>query len=221
MTVIIDTGGRIFPILLVDPPWRTRRWSEKGNGRAPPYPTLTLEEIRTLRLPADRNAAVFLWTTSAFLEHAILAMRGWGCAYKSIVTWVKPSIGLGKCFRHRAEFMLYGTRGRLPPLGKPLSDSVIEAPRRRHSEKPARAYEIIERMYPSLSKIELFARTQREGWACWGEEVGGFNPAAGPAAQAEGPALQRRPGRKEQCGLSTTQSLTESAPSPVGSQDLS
>jgi N6-adenosine-specific RNA methylase IME4 len=49
--------------------------------------------------------------------------------------------------------------------------SVVEAPRRRHSEKPDVFYELIERMYPHASKLELFHRgPPRPGWAAWGDE---------------------------------------------------
>jgi N6-adenosine-specific RNA methylase IME4 len=51
------------------------------------------------------------------------------------------------------------------------TSSVIHAPRREHSRKPDAAYEMIERMYPSLPKIELFARHERPGWAAWGNEI--------------------------------------------------
>jgi hypothetical protein len=44
----------------------------------------------------------------------------------------------------------------------------------RHSRKPDEAYEMIERMYPELPKIELFARQARAGWAAWGNEAGEF-----------------------------------------------
>jgi len=30
---------------------------------------------------------------------------------------------------------------------------------------------MIESLYPNLSKIELFARSRREGWKVWGNEV--------------------------------------------------
>jgi N6-adenosine-specific RNA methylase IME4 len=39
------------------------------------------------------------------------------------------------------------------------------------SRKPDEAYDLIERMYPELSKIELFARQTRAGWAVWGNEI--------------------------------------------------
>jgi N6-adenosine-specific RNA methylase IME4 len=48
---------------------------------------------------------------------------------------------------------------------------VIVAPRGRHSEKPDAVYEMIERDYPSLPKIELFARARRDGWRAWGNEL--------------------------------------------------
>jgi N6-adenosine-specific RNA methylase IME4 len=54
---------------------------------------------------------------------------------------------------------------------------VIEAPRGEHSEKPAAVYEMIERLYPTLPKIELFARgAARLGWRAWGDEA--ENPPA-------------------------------------------
>lgn len=33
------------------------------------------------------------------------------------------------------------------------------------------AYEIIERLYPSTNKLEMYARNYREGWDCWGDQV--------------------------------------------------
>ncbi|HET8893787.1 MAG TPA: MT-A70 family methyltransferase, partial [Gaiellaceae bacterium] len=59
-----------------------------------------------------------------------------------------------------------------PPPPKLRLDSVIEAPRGAHSEKPAVVYERLEHLYPSLSKLELFARgTPRRGWTAWGNQL--------------------------------------------------
>lgn len=41
----------------------------------------------------------------------------------------------------------------------------------KHSQKPEVAYQIIERLYPNLSKIELYARNARTGWDRWGNEA--------------------------------------------------
>ena len=50
--------------------------------------------------------------------------------------------------------------------------SVQTFPRRGldHSEKPAEYYELIERLYPTAKKVELFARKRRAGWSSWGNE---------------------------------------------------
>ncbi len=52
-------------------------------------------------------------------------------------------------------------------------DSVIDAMAGRHSEKPADFAELIERVFPTAPKIELFARTPRRGWDAWGNEAHG------------------------------------------------
>lgn len=47
----------------------------------------------------------------------------------------------------------------------------LYAPRGEHSAKPAEVYHRIERMYPHASKCELFARAERPGWTCVGDEL--------------------------------------------------
>ena len=48
---------------------------------------------------------------------------------------------------------------------------MIDAPAGEHSVKPAAFHEIIEAMYPSLPKLEMFARANRPGWDTWGAET--------------------------------------------------
>jgi N6-adenosine-specific RNA methylase IME4 len=57
------------------------------------------------------------------------------------------------------------------PLRANRPPSVIQGPRREHSRKPDEAYALIERMYPDLPKIELFARARRPGWDVWGNQA--------------------------------------------------
>jgi N6-adenosine-specific RNA methylase IME4 len=60
-------------------------------------------------------------------------------------------------------------------LSGEVCSSVIRAPRPGlHSAKPKIMYDIIERMYPGMRKIELFARgPARPGWTNWGLEAEG------------------------------------------------
>lgn len=57
------------------------------------------------------------------------------------------------------------------PLPENKLSSVTNSPGMKHSRKADVAYEIIEKMYPSHIRIELFARERREGWEAWGNEL--------------------------------------------------
>ncbi|HEX9415836.1 MAG TPA: MT-A70 family methyltransferase [Gaiellaceae bacterium] len=161
-----------FALIYADPPWQL---GHPDSPHAPEnhYPTLPLAEIRALKVPAAEDAVLFLWAVSSLLPETLEVMRAWGFQYKTNLVWVKPSIGPGAWLRNRHELLLVGIRGGFsPPEPEDRCDSVIQATRRRHSEKPIDAYERIERMYPSASKLELFARgAPRPGWAAWGNEV--------------------------------------------------
>jgi N6-adenosine-specific RNA methylase IME4 len=61
---------------------------------------------------------------------------------------------------------------------------VIRSRRGKHSVKPTQVYVEIERMYPDLPKIELFARNRREGWHSWGAELPAMPACEAPGALA-------------------------------------
>ena len=67
------------------------------------------------------------------------------------------------------ELCLLFKRGRIPkPRGARNIKQLVHSRRKQHSEKPFVIAENIEEMFPTQSKIELFARGQREGWDAWG-----------------------------------------------------
>jgi N6-adenosine-specific RNA methylase IME4 len=134
---------------------------------------MPLQAIKDLRPPATDNAVLFLWAVNCLLPEVLELISAWGFTYKTNLVWVKPSIGLGYWARNRHELLLFATRGQidLPEPGQ-APDSVIEAERGRHSQKPEQAYQLIETAYPHLSKLELFARgTPRPGWQTWGNQA--------------------------------------------------
>jgi N6-adenosine-specific RNA methylase IME4 len=160
-----------FDVLYVDPPWRSSsprsEWSPEQH-----YATLTLEEIKALEPPAADDAVLFLWAVNGLLPEALGVIEQWGFVYKTNLVWIKPSIGLGHWLRNRHELLLLAVRGSIALPDEPdRADSVVEAPRRRHSEKPDHVYELIELMFPGASRVELFARKTRPGWVAWGNEV--------------------------------------------------
>jgi len=161
-----------FELIYADPPWAM------GNPDSPHapeqhYPTMRLAEIKALPVPAADNAVLFLWAVSSLLPEALEVIHAWGFEYKSNFVWVKPSIGPGVWARNRHELLLIGRRGNWPPPEThERVDSVIEANRGRHSQKPASVFTLLEQMYPHASKLELFARGKpRPGWIAWGNEA--------------------------------------------------
>ena len=161
-----------FELICADPPWQLGN-PDGLNAPENHYPTMPLSEIKQLRPPATQNAVLFLWAVNCLLPEALETIAAWGFSYKTNLVWVKPSLGLGNWTRNRHELLLFATRGHIDipePAQRP--DSVIEANRGRHSQKPAAVCELIERAYPHLSKLELFARHQpRPGWQTWGNET--------------------------------------------------
>jgi N6-adenosine-specific RNA methylase IME4 len=167
-------GAKVYGVIYADPPWRFELWAESGKDRVADnhYPTMAEQAIAALPGPAADDCVLFLWATVPMLPQAIDVMRAWGFAYKSAIFWNKDRPGTGYWVRNTVEVLLIGTRGNVPaPNPGEQAPQVIEAPRGRHSEKPAIFAENIERLFPNTPKIELFARTARPGWDVWGNEA--------------------------------------------------
>jgi N6-adenosine-specific RNA methylase IME4 len=163
-----------FPILYADPPWRYEFSATSTRAIEQNYETMSLEDICALPVVeiACDDAMLFLWVPAPILEQAFQVISAWGFSYRTGAIWDKDQIGAGHYVRQQHEHLLIARRGEFPtpePARRP--SSILRAPRREHSRKPDEAYEIIERMYPELPKIELFARNAREGWAAWGNEA--------------------------------------------------
>ncbi len=181
--------GKKYGVIYADPPWRLDAFSGNGLARAPDnhYPTLSTDEICALDVAsiAAEDCVLFLWAIVPMLPDALKAMRAWGFEYRSHMVWNKDKIGLGYWFRNKHEILLVVTRGNIPvPARGEQWESVQDAPVGKHSEKPEIFYKMIEEYFPSLPKIELFARGQiRKGWETWGNEA---QPASKPDEKSGG-----------------------------------
>ena len=161
-----------YGVIYADPPWRYEHAEADNREIENQYPTLLLDEIKALDVPAADDCVLFLWATSPKLAEAMEVVEAWGFIYRTCAVWVKDRIGMGYYFRQRHELLLVATRGRpgTPAPGERVG-SVFEAPRGAHSAKPVSVREAIEAMYPDHPRIELFSRSKREGWEVWGNEV--------------------------------------------------
>ena len=170
----LDGGLGRFPLLYADPPWRYEHTKSDNRRIENQYPTLSLEEICALPIHevTTDNCILYLWTPNPILEQAFQVLAAWGFRYRTAMVWVKDKWGAGVWARQQHESLLVAIKGTpTAPEDAMRPSSVIYAPRRGHSEKPEEVYAMLERMYPELPKLELFARTPRPGWSAWGNQV--------------------------------------------------
>ena len=97
-----------YGVVYADPPWRYDH-AEAGNREIEnQYPTLSLDEIKALDVPAANDCVLFLWATSPKLAEAMQVVEAWGFTYRTCAVWVKDRIGMGYYFRQRHELLLVG-----------------------------------------------------------------------------------------------------------------
>lgn len=113
------------------------------------------------------------------VPESIELLRAWGFKFKSAAAWAKQSstgkawhFGTGYVFRSAAEFIVVGTIGK-PKVNSRSIRNLIVAPVREHSRKPDDQYTMVEALYAG-PYAEIFSRTSRPGWDCWGNEAGKF-----------------------------------------------
>lgn len=182
-----------FKTVMADPPWAYEDdLPGPARGSGSHYDTLHYGTVMgmgpQIREVTAGHAHLYLWTTNSFMEEALDVAEAWGFDQKTILTWVKVTdeprslpherdhevsvrmrFGMGNYFRNSTEHLVFavkGTRGvdtnRLP--------THFFAERTDHSEKPDKAYRLIETASPE-PRLELFSRRDRKGWVAWGDET--------------------------------------------------
>jgi N6-adenosine-specific RNA methylase IME4/ParB-like chromosome segregation protein Spo0J len=174
-TVMTHADGQLYRAIVIDPPWDP---SDEGDvdqmGRAQPtYSTMPIADVAALPVAdlADPvGCHLYLWITNRSLPKGFALLEEWGFRYVTVLTWCKPSIGVGNYFRNNTEHVLFGVKGSLPLLYQDTG-TWFEAPREgRHSTKPEQFYQMVCRL-SSGPRLEMFARSAREGFAVWGAEA--------------------------------------------------
>lgn len=185
-----------YQVIYADPPWKFKVRSQKGEAKSPSqhYQVMDLDWIKSLPVAslADKNCALFLWTSGPHLLESLEVMKAWGFTYSTVVfDWLKlnpkaPSnlifteqdlcFGMGYSSRKNAEYVLLGRKGRQRRLDASVRSTII-AKRRQHSRKPDETRHRIERLYQG-PYVELFARTAPSNWDVWGNDLDMFEPGA-------------------------------------------
>jgi len=147
------------------------------------YLTMSTEEICALNVRAlrEKNCALFLWATMPALPEALKVMEAWGFKYKTCAfSWIKtradgqPIRGMGSYTKSNIEVCLLGMRGHIKAADKTVPQVVMH-PRLGHSVKPPIVRDRIVQLFGDLTRIELFARQQAEGWDAAGLGIDGIS----------------------------------------------
>jgi N6-adenosine-specific RNA methylase IME4 len=168
----------VYCVIYADPPWQYgdqkacesyARLSAKNH-----YPDMATADVCALPVQdmAADNAVLFLWGTAPMLPDALEVIAAWGFDYKQHFVWYKGRRNLGHYHGCQHELLFLATRGACKPETDDRPNSVQTIKRTgRHSAKPEHFRELIDTLYPTGPRVELFRRGDApEGWTVWGNE---------------------------------------------------
>jgi len=157
----------LYDVIVIDPPWEFKQEYDpdfaRGTGN---YPTMSLEQIKNIKLPAKKDCVLFLWVTNNMIKEGFEVLENWGFTYRNILTWDKEIMGIGAWLRNQTEHCLMATTGH-PVLNLTNQTTIIREKRTKHSQKPETFYKLVESLCIG-EKLELFACKKRNGWKVYG-----------------------------------------------------
>lgn len=169
----------LFDVVSVDPPWNYEGKTDKitsfdsvGRRSANPYPEMSTDDIKKIKLPLMDNAVVLLWTTHKFLPDAFEILKEWNLDYKATLVWNKEKMGMGAWFRMQCEFCLVAIKGK-PYWDNTKYRDIFKEQRRQHSRKPDTFFDMINKITLGR-KLDYFSRESRNGWEVFGNDINKF-----------------------------------------------
>ena len=183
-----------YKIIYADPPWRFEvRDRKTGLEKSPDahYETMTLGDLQLIQAPSASSSLLAMWVYDPMLPEALELAAAWGFKFTTVLfRWIKTTNGQLRLFdpTPKPHFgMGYHTRGGgceevwlfkrgkgLPVLNHGIRKEFF-APKREHSRKPDEVAKWLVDLYGDVHRLEMFARTEREGWDSWGNETAKFN----------------------------------------------
>lgn len=163
-----------YQIVYADPPWSYRDKGIAGKrGASQHYACMTVPEI------SAANCLLAMWWVAPMPLEALRVVTAWGFKLTTMkgFTWHKRTknglshFGMGHWTRSNSEDCLFAVKGKPKRVSASVSQ-LIEAPRGRHSEKPAEVRDRLVRLMGDVRRVELFARNHAQGWDAWGQDLG-------------------------------------------------
>jgi N6-adenosine-specific RNA methylase IME4 len=177
--VELDTNKK-YRIFYADPPWEYNAGGQQaGKDKVQMtvtdihYPSMTIKKLCELPIKemSEDNAVLFLWVTSPLLAECFEVIKAWGFTYKTSMIWDKVKHNVGNYVSVRHELLLICTIGACTPDTKKLVDSVYSEERTAHSKKPEYFRKLIDELYTTGKRIELFAREVHDNWDNFGNQI--------------------------------------------------
>lgn len=174
-----------FRLLYIDPPWEYKTYSLKGRKHSPKYTLMDIDALRRLPIQSvmAKRCIVFAWVTDPFIWQAKeLFEDHWGLSFRTVgfyyIKTTKDGSGfpMGNGFYTRAnpEQCWILSKGQpFPVQDKAVPRLVVEPRNKPHSRKPDIIYDYIDRLYPDLLKLELFATRTWPGYTSLGFDIDG------------------------------------------------
>lgn len=167
-----------YNIIYADPPWKQLKGGLRkvraNQQRNLDYSTLDIGDIEKV-LSLFSSNTLFLWTIDKYLHEAEQMALRLGYKLHARIIWDKEN-GVAPAFtiRYSHEYLLWLYKTPMPSIDintRGKYTTVIREKSTKHSKKPQKAREMIEKLYPNLPRIELFARQKTPGWDAWGNEI--------------------------------------------------
>lgn len=176
-----------YGIIYTDPAWPQHKGNLRScrpnQDRNLDYNTLSLDEITEIHRQAFTFCAdkcnVFMWTIDKYLIDTEKFMSELGFSVHARFIWDKGN-GIAPAFtvRFSHEYLLwFYKKGHMLLPSKQTRGkytTVIRENSTVHSHKPLIVYHMLDDMFPDVPKLELFARNEKAGWDCWGNQIGLF-----------------------------------------------
>ena len=182
-----------FNVLYVDPPWQYRNDGKRGKLKgavSKQYNSLSIDDLKKLEVCkiVEKDCILFLWVTNPFIKEGLELVESWGFEYKTMITWIKRSYGLGYYFRSKTEHILLGIKGSIKAFrsNRPNIIQITTPYKYKHSEKPEEFRDIIDEIsnnsLENPKKLEMFARKDnssfidcKKDWTFIGNEIDGLD----------------------------------------------
>jgi mRNA m6A methyltransferase catalytic subunit len=175
-----ESNDKLFDVIMMDPPWQLSS-SQPSRGVAIAYDSLSDLDIQDMPITClQENGFIFIWVINAKYSIACRMIRQWGYKLVDEIIWVKKTVngkiakGHGFYLQHGKESCLVGVKGDVSHLTKGnIPTDVIFSERRGQSQKPEEIYQMIEKLVPNGTYLEIFGRRNnvRAKWVTIGNEI--------------------------------------------------